>query len=600
MFFEWLSKCGVHNLWESKYQEADHHFISSMIVKASDHFFIFFFLYLFSIPSLSSTLVSPAENFELGFFKPGQSPNYYIGIWYKKVQTSTIVWVANRETPISDAFSSKLQIVNGNLVILDESNTQIWSTNITPTPTPTTSALSVVLLDDGNLVLRYNSSSTSSSITPIWQSFDHPTNTFLPGGKFGYNKRTNTKQIITSWKSTEDPSMGPFSLEFDQDEKQYVIKWNRSVEYWTSGSWNGRIFSAVPEMRLNYIYNFSYVDNENESYFTYSLYDPSIISRLVMDVSGQIQQQIYSESLEQWNLFWTQPRSQCQVYAFCGPFGTCSQTELPFCSCLTAFVPKSLNDWNLSDFSGECVRRTESNCGIKEEKPGFIEGYVPVSYLSTFLETETPESKLHESACRRSCLDDCSCDAYSFILKICRLWNSENLNNVSLLFVSDDANSRTFPLNIKVSSSDLPNNAGKTSTKVLVAGIVSGFCGLVFLCSIGIIFYRRVKRQGKCFACFLFNSKGIWCSLFNIVYVAKSGSREENRENFELEFQDNGRNVRYLVDPGILSAEERKGIDVPFIEFKTILSATDNFSLANKLGQGGFGPVYKVTTRSLY
>lgn len=37
-------------------------------------------------------------------------------------------------------------------------------------------------------------------------------------------------------------------------------------------------------------------------------------------------------------------------------------------------------------------------------------------------------------------------------------------------------------------------------------------------------------------------------------------------------------------------------IDVPFYNVDAILSATDNFSDANKLGQGGFGPVYKVTT----
>ncbi|OIT33218.1 g-type lectin s-receptor-like serinethreonine-protein kinase [Nicotiana attenuata] len=34
-------------------------------------------------------------------------------------------------------------------------------------------------------------------------------------------------------------------------------------------------------------------------------------------------------------------------------------------------------------------------------------------------------------------------------------------------------------------------------------------------------------------------------------------------------------------------------IDVPYIHLETILAATDNFSNANKLGQGGFGPVYK-------
>ena len=38
----------------------------------------------------------------------------------------------------------------------------------------------------------------------------------------------------------------------------------------------------------------------------------------------------------------------------------------------------------------------------------------------------------------------------------------------------------------------------------------------------------------------------------------------------------------------------KKGLDTPFIPFDTIVAATDNFSESNKLGQGGFGPVYKV------
>ncbi|KAM1015829.1 hypothetical protein ACFX2I_045519 [Malus domestica] len=71
-------------------------------------------------------------------------------------------------------------------------------------------------------------------------------------------------------------------------------------------------------MRLNYIFNYSYVTNENESYFTYSLYDPRIASRCSISALGQIQQLTWLEISKQRNLFWVQPRQECDVYAFCG------------------------------------------------------------------------------------------------------------------------------------------------------------------------------------------------------------------------------------------------------------------------------------------
>lgn len=36
--------------------------------------------------------------------------------------------------------------------------------------------------------------------------------------------------------------------------------------------------------------------------------------------------------------------------------------------------------------------------------------------------------------------------------------------------------------------------------------------------------------------------------------------------------------------------------EFPFIPMDSIKAATDNFSDSNKLGQGGFGPVFKVIT----
>ncbi|KAJ0693189.1 putative non-specific serine/threonine protein kinase [Helianthus annuus] len=372
--------------------------------------------------------------------------------------------------------------MDGNLVLLNESNIQIWSTNMISTTTPA----SVVLHDDGNLVLRYGSNFSSP---PIWQSFDHPTHTLLPGMKLLYNKRTNTKQVISSWKTIENPAAGLFSLEIDQDRKQFVVMWNRSVQYWTSGSWDGQIFSLIPEMRLNYIYKFSYVDNGNESYFTYYISDSSIISRLILDVSGQIQQMSWFESNRQWTLFWSQPHEVCDIYGGCGPFGVCNSQMLPSCNCLTGFEPRSPSDWNLGSFSDGCVRKSVLNCSFKIKKPMFVLSYFKEISLSAFPENEGQQ--LDESECSNACLNYCLCNAYTFISSICLHWNRESLNNISLELLSNVTYlDKTY---IKVSSSDNRKN----NTKVLIAGIVSGCLGLVFLCSIGVILYKRMKRQGK-------------------------------------------------------------------------------------------------------
>jgi len=48
-----------------------------------------------------------------------------------------------------------------------------------------------------------------------------------------------------------------------------------------------------------------------------------------------------------------------------------------------------------------------------------------------------------------------------------------------------------------------------------------------------------------------------------------------------------------IIDWSIRS--QRKDLELPFFDLATIEKATDNFSSNNKLGEGGFGLVYKVT-----
>ncbi|KAL5976309.1 hypothetical protein ACLOJK_020639 [Asimina triloba] len=65
---------------------------------------------------------------------------HYIGIWYKQVPEQTVVWVANRKTPLPNTTNSLLKISeDGNLVLLSPSNSSIWSTKFTSTPPPSNS-----------------------------------------------------------------------------------------------------------------------------------------------------------------------------------------------------------------------------------------------------------------------------------------------------------------------------------------------------------------------------------------------------------------------------------------------------------------------------
>ena len=52
--------------------------------------------------------------------------------------------------------------------------------------------------------------------------------------------------------------------------------------------------------------------------------------------------------------------------------------------------------------------------------------------------------------------------------------------------------------------------------------------------------------------------------------------------------------MKHLIESKQFKEEDKKNIDLPFFDLEEILAATDDFSDANKLGEGGFGPVYKV------
>ncbi|XP_039129939.1 G-type lectin S-receptor-like serine/threonine-protein kinase At2g19130 [Dioscorea cayenensis subsp. rotundata] len=435
-------------------------------------------------------LSSSGGNFVLGFLPIGtnSSQRFYIGIWYNKVSERTPVWLANRAKPVSNPSTSVLQISSqdGNLVLLDQSKSLVWSTNITTTSSTSNSTVAV-LLDTGNLVLR---DGTNNSSKILWQSFDNPTHTWLPGGKLAFNKVTGKSQQLASWKNSEDPTPGLFSLEIDPDgTSQYIIQWNNSRSYWSSGLWNGQIFNLVPEMTSNYIYNFSYVNNSQENYFIYYVKDENIISRFIMDVSGQIKMLTWVPASGSWILFWSQPRQQCEVFAICGPFGSCNENALPYCNCVKGFRQKFPEDWALSDQSGGCERNTPLQCNTGNNSSANVD-------QDKFFEMDNVRLPDNPQAlqvgsldeCELACLNNCSCTAYSYESG-CSLWFGDLLN------LQEQYGSGTGggTLYLRLAASELPT---QKSQKNMVVGIVTGVVAACLLCGaiVWVLVWRRRKK----------------------------------------------------------------------------------------------------------
>ncbi|KAF3773210.1 hypothetical protein EJ110_NYTH54484 [Nymphaea thermarum] len=268
----------------------------------------------------NQTITSKGGMFELGYFSLGSPARYYIGIWYKDVTDDNVVWVANRDTPLQNNIAElKISEDGSSLVIQTKSGSLIWSTNSTPTPSSHRAARVAILQNNGNLALM---DGNSSSAAVVWESFNHPTDTFLPDGRVGVNKVTKQYIAITSWKSKDDPSSGLFSQKINPNGRlEFPLYWNNTHEYWTTGVWDGQIFTGMPEMRIaSGRFNASFVVNDNMSYYTYSVYNKSTLTRTKIDVNGQIQQATWRKQTESWYVYWRRLADQCDVYAVCGAF----------------------------------------------------------------------------------------------------------------------------------------------------------------------------------------------------------------------------------------------------------------------------------------
>ncbi|KAI3769212.1 hypothetical protein L6452_00312 [Arctium lappa] len=366
------------------------------------------------------TIVSAQETFELGFFSPGNaSENRYLGIWYKRLATGTVAWVANRENPIRNKSGELTLQTDGVLVLRDSAtNSIIWSTN---TKGKTRNPVAR-LLDDGNLMV-IDDEKDNGPENYIWQSFDHPGETKLPGMKLGWNFESGIVTNFTSWKSDDDPSQGPFMVYMNFNGLPQIYQNNGDVIQYRLGSWNGQAFTARPAARPNSIYRLEYVSNEREIYTKFDSINDSILSRLTVTPSGITGRYTWVNRTQGWFLFSAFNTDTCERYALCGVYGACDSTQSTSCGCLEGFTPKSQAQWDISDWTSGCQREVALDCGVREGFRKYRFMKLPDTRQSWYDTNMTLEQ------CNAKCRNECNCTAYATLnIKYgsgCLLWYEE-------------------------------------------------------------------------------------------------------------------------------------------------------------------------------
>ncbi|KAL9346788.1 hypothetical protein Peur_061641 [Populus x canadensis] len=385
------------------------------------------------------------------------------------------------------------------------------------------------LLDSGNLILV-----RKRSRKIVWQSFDYPTNIGLPGMKLGLDRKVGTDRFLTSWRSADDPGIGDFSVRINPNGSPQYFFYNGTKPISRSPPWPWRSKTGL--------YKMVFVSDPDEIYCELTGPDGFYLVRLIVDHSGLLKMLTWREGDGQWKEYWKSPQLQCDYYGYCGAYSTCElATYNTFaCACLPGFEPKYPMEWSMRDRSGGCVRKRLLTSSVCDHGEGFVK--VENVLLPDTSAAAWVDMSKSRADCELECKRNCSCSSYAVIVipgkgDGCLNWYNE------LVDIRYDRRSESHDLYVRVDAYELAGNTRKLNgsrEKTMLAILAPSIALLLFLISLSS--YLRLKKRAK-----------------------KGTELQVNINSTESEC----------------------------FKLSTIMAATNNFSPANELGQGGFGSVYK-------
>ncbi|XP_022885247.1 G-type lectin S-receptor-like serine/threonine-protein kinase At1g67520 isoform X3 [Olea europaea var. sylvestris] len=480
----------------------------------------------------SSFLVSANNVFTLGFYKPMNFINNDSYLGIWYTNSTLHVWLGSGMKPITDD-SGILSINSAGKLIL----TSNISDPIEVYASGNGANITATLLNSGNFVVReMNINGSPGRI--LLGSFDYPTDILLPGMKLGVNHSTGRNWHLTSWFGKDNPASGAFTLEWDPGTRMLIVR-RRGLIYWTSGNLKDYTNQSL---RLN-VKEFENIPKPDFEDFNYNFTNVSNGVEDYFSYSLIKDPTFVWETISGWQLKYNGDIIDIFHGAMIAEVSLCYGHSIKGSS-----VYKGCELWE----QPSCRNHNEifvlksghfANGNGKEAAADFDDNY-----------------SLTKSDCREKCWHDCEClgfkggDGYG-----CIYWKGKNLTFVQSYNGSEP---KQFVLVLEAST-EMSSNKTELPTKrwkswkiiTLVISVVALLLGCVW-------FIIRKIEQGK-------------------------RKKEELRELMTLD---------EYTETHAIESNRGQGYHLRLFMYSSILGATGNFSSTNKLGEGGFGPVYKGKT----
>ncbi|KAL8110607.1 G-type lectin S-receptor-like serine/threonine-protein kinase LECRK3 [Apium graveolens] len=508
-------------------------------------------------PTGNSSWLSPSGLFAFGFYPEGEN-RYRIGIFLAGLPfNKTVVWTGGRDyESVSD--NATLRLTPGGLIL-----EQNWELNVFEVGHD--KILSASMLDSGNFVAYgyYDD-------VMVWQSFDNPTDTMLPGQKL-----MKEKELVSS-KSEFDHSSGIFRLKM-QSDFNLVLYPKGSADTAQNAYWATDTHGADAEnvtLNLDPDGSLYLLDEPAENVTLNLVVAPSEEQRFyLMRIDSDGILRLYSLSLDgkgnSSSVVWQATTDRCAPKGLCGQSGYCSLDDNyePKCEC-----PPGYNYIYPGRPTAGCeLNYTTASCNNSESKIRYSMSSLNNTYWDNNAEMIYHEAKVKED-CVQACLQDCEC--------VVAFFNDDECSRQKIPLQygrtdRSDSNIAYFKLtqpppppppsppppppqrnqNIYIASP--PDK--KTN---IIPGLTTGVgAGLVVIVAVLVVSYwgvrqhrqkQRIKLKESCF------KKNGGIMLQQLLYKSDSSADRAN----------------------IYTEEQLK-------------EATDNYNESNVIGQGGYGTVYK-------